>query len=188
MDGKKYLSILAGVALIFVGGNSWAAITSCLSGATDPGQAVCLGNDPYDPVLSQDTEANVLTVINDNLLVGESPLTSLVSLGKNEEGIGGVGTIESTDGGFSGTWSFSEPVAFVSVKADGSFKVFDVMGVDDGTWDTFGLINHGGNQAAWSHVSFWQTDPQTVVPLPAAAWLFISGLGALGMLRRQQAA
>ncbi len=178
---KRILPVVLGAAMVFSGGNALAALTSC----PPSGGSSCLGSD-FTPTLDQDTEANVLTVINANLLAGGTALTSLTLLGKSDDPIPyGTGANTSAT---SGTWTAPNSVAFLSVKASTDFKVFDIMGATSGSWDTLGILNGGGKQPDLSHLSFWAIDPGNQVPLPAAAWLFISGLGALGVLRRQQTA
>ena len=55
-----------------------------------------------------------------------------------------------------------------------------------GDWSTAGIVNGGGRQPGVSHVSFYNS--AAPIPLPAAAWLLLSAVGALGVMRRRTSA
>ena len=92
----------------------------------------------------------------------------------------------------SGTWSFTAagapllPTKLV-IKAGNGFAAYDisklvyVSGVVTGVWSTVDLESKGV-----SHISFYD-GALTPVPLPAAGWLLIAGVGALAALRRRNA-
>jgi len=106
----------------------------------------------------------------------------------------GDGTIEPT----SGTWTYdgTGSVDYLTVKFDGVFALFEVTDGDiTGDWDTSVFGNEfqscfgggGGGRSSCdpyglSHIAVYTT----VVPVPAALWLFGSGLlGLIGVARRR---
>jgi hypothetical protein len=83
-----------------------------------------------------------------------------------------------------GTWSFAanggETLVpkYLVLKAGNEFGLWDITGFSSGTWDTTVFT-----KSAISHISFYDTG---IVPLPAAAWLLLSGMGALGLAARRR--
>ena len=87
-----------------------------------------------------------------------------------------------------GTWSVSEwpsfPYIMVALKGGPTFSLFKIdpsKGLS-GTWDTASLQTGGGDlEPGLSNVTVW-----AAIPLPAAGWLLLAGLGALGAAARRQ--
>jgi len=85
-----------------------------------------------------------------------------------------------------GTWTYT-PLAndhfapsVLAIKADGGTTVWSIplvltAGVYSGFWSTEGIVNNGGQFAALSHGNVYGT----LVPLPAAAWMFFSAITGL---------
>ncbi len=98
----------------------------------------------------------------------------------------------------SGHWSFvtdeDSPQAphYLVLKAGntnsgGGWVVYDIFGLTEGDWNT--CDEEGGLDCKdLSHISFYNTGTPPVVPLPAAGWLMIAGLGGLAALKRRKKA
>jgi hypothetical protein len=93
----------------------------------------------------------------------------------------------------AGTWSFTpDPAlthapAYMVVKAATNWALYALDGALSGDWSTAGLMTpNGKNQAGVSHISFYNS--AAPVPLPAAGWLLVTGLGGLGALARRRRA
>jgi hypothetical protein len=95
----------------------------------------------------------------------------------------------------AGTWSVDPNVSspfVVVLKASTYFAAYlfeGLSGVPGGEFSVEGTtVKTSGNGAGFadlSHISVYDT---TVVPLPAAAWLLIGGLGGLGWVSRRRKA
>ncbi len=106
----------------------------------------------------------------------------------------GVLTITGTDekGGedvgeyIAGTWETDGSVDYITFKFDGVVAILDTMGDTFGSWSTADLCTqtdlcNSGKVWALSHSAAY-----TVVPVPAAAYLFASGLiGMIAVSRRR---
>jgi hypothetical protein len=104
--------------------------------------------------------------------------------------------------GKSGTWSATGLDAFnnvmIAIKGSTGFALYliDIAGsaqgggLFGGSWSVAGLENAGGssNPPDISHLSLYTSGVATPIPLPAAAWMLIAGLGGLGLLARRKTA
>ena len=95
------------------------------------------------------------------------------------------------DGGMSGTWSFAADAslthrpAYMAVKVPSAWALYALDGALSGTWSTAGLMTPNGmRQAPVSHISFY--NGAAPVPLPAAGWLLMAGLGGIGAVARRR--
>jgi len=93
----------------------------------------------------------------------------------------------------SGTWGFTASSllthlpTFMAVKASNQWALYALDGALTGDWSPAGLLNPGGNQPNVSHISFYNGGSSpSPVPLPAAAWLLVAGLGGLGAVARRR--
>ncbi|WP_299782700.1 VPLPA-CTERM sorting domain-containing protein [uncultured Roseobacter sp.] len=112
--------------------------------------------------------------------------------GSNPDGASGQG-----DGNLSlaisildNTWTILNPNNYekvgLSVKHGNGFAFYnlDLTKALTGTWFTYDNANSGAGNA-FSHINAWYMgDPVSPVPLPAAGWMLIAGLGGLGAMRR----
>jgi hypothetical protein len=132
--------------------------------------------------------------------------SSLVTLIGEDTGAGGSGFSISGIGDLSGSWSVTDPsITHLAFKADtyfilGALTAASGLWMNDtstaGSWDISlvdcpasicgavrayvdaDFVNGGGNVADLSNVRAF-----SVVPIPAAVWLFVSALGLLGSMR-----
>jgi hypothetical protein len=93
----------------------------------------------------------------------------------------------------TGTWSFtgdgslSHLPSYMVVKAAKNWALYALDGALSGSWSTAGLLTpNGKNQAGVSHISFYNS--AAAIPLPAAGWLILAGLGGLGAIARKRKA
>ncbi len=92
------------------------------------------------------------------------------------------------DGLLSVNWSVLDGtlIKFVTVKASGEFKVFELAGpgASSGIADTVDLLTKNGkNRPEISHISFW-TRGTAAVPEPEAWAMLVMGFGTLGAAMR----
>ena len=194
------------------------AVTILAAAAAMPAQAsyVCTGaSGPADnttPYFNGDLtdtmgncgitelEAALGFTIDESLIMGsktDSDGDPITSWSQDEFGLGTLTVTSPTgDKGTSGTWELAGSTAplFFVVKYDTAYDLYTYMGGDvspfSDSWDganrgTIGtLCTDGINcKAATSHLSVYG-----VVPVPAAVWLFGSGLlGLVGVARRKRA-
>ena len=92
----------------------------------------------------------------------------------------------------SGEWSYSGPeiANIIVLKADGHYAVYAYTDAitnnmpNIGLFDVSDITDVAGQGYALSHITAYHTE---VVPIPAAVWLFASGLIGLGVVRRKSA-
>ena len=64
-----------------------------------------------------------------------------------------------------GTWDVLDNtvlIRYVTIKGANSYALYDVGGVNSGSFSTVGLLNNGGQQPNVSHMSFWTTNAAAV--------------------------
>jgi hypothetical protein len=191
--GFSAAALVAGAGLFATLTPDLASAASCSASdiTTDIGisSLSCVDNVPGGP------GGNVKEAqMNANAVSGK---TGWMDLGKiNTPGTSG-GVLEITGAGQSGTWKLSDgnsfdPLAFYSLALKaGRANVVYLLDTSDtsGTWSTAGLMNRGGQQPALSNITLFGTSTSpSQVPLPAAAWLLIGGIGALGAASRKRQA
>jgi hypothetical protein len=80
------------------------------------------------------------------------------------------------------------------LKGGPTFSAYeiDVALGTSGSWDTTGILKGNDRPGpGLSHLTLYQTGgsnptPRTVIPLPAAAWLMIAGIGGLAVVGRRR--
>ena len=144
---------------------------TCLVAPGSPFYALSPGNSGNDKEVS--VEAALAAALN---------LTSidLTLLGKSDDGYGS-GAIRDNK---SGTFTTPSKVSYFTVKAGTGYLIFDGMNTTSSDWNTMGLVNGGEKQPGLSHISYWSA-PLSPVPLPAAGWLLIAGLGGIAAMKRR---
>ena len=109
-------------------------------------------------------------------------------------------SVTAEEGAISGTFeAFGvTDTLVVTLKVADSFSAFLFTMVDGpnitGTFDNFlaGLLNNNGNTQTLSHLSIFSAealdgDPgPSPVPLPAAGWMLLAGIGGLTVARRRR--
>lgn len=94
-------------------------------------------------------------------------------------------------GGTSGNWSVSGwgslTMVMAVLKGGPDFAAYLLdLNSTSGTWNTLGLLKGNGKPGpGLSHFTLYTTDAAEV-PLPAAGWMMVAGLGGLGLIRRRR--
>ncbi|NNF25175.1 MAG: VPLPA-CTERM sorting domain-containing protein [Rhodobacteraceae bacterium] len=183
------------VSKILCAGAVAAAV--CFTGAS-AGAATLVGvfggNDPFpDPLILDDPEINTPALYKCDDVDEQDPSCVDEYAPGYTDGVFDV----TFDSATSGSWTWTpadgvtEPVGphYIVLKAgqpqnDGGWAVYelDPTEVFGGLWDTGDL-----DDKAISHISWYNTGIPPI-PLPAAAWLLIAGLGTLVAVRRKKRA
>lgn len=164
---------------IALGTNDASLVGSCAGDQTCRTYDANSGNETLDSFLSSSVFADARTVGDElnmllrGLIVGESYEIQLVATTAREDVLGSVsdgnGNVAT---GFNGITSGGTGPAIIT----GSF-------IADASTQTVDVILDGGRNPGISLAVLSQT---TVVPVPAAAWLFGSALAGLATVRRKQ--
>lgn len=166
--------------------NSVTCSTSNFVTSTDCGGPFS-GNDNDSGSLSDDLDNifstsgwTLLEKVNDDR--GTSGFLTVTVLTEDDDGNGLTGGWEwtSEDG-----WGSMTKVMAV-LKGGPSFSAYLIdLSETSGTWDTTGIVNgNGGASPGLSHLTLYSAPD--VVPLPAAGWLLLIGIGGLGVASRRR--
>jgi len=107
--------------------------------------------------------------------------------------VGGF-TFKSTDGNLTGTWSVSQSLldmygSLAIVMKDGNQlpipTIAYLISSTNGSWSTPWVNSQGAANPSLSNVRLIVGDP-SVIPLPAAGWLLLAGLGGLAVYGRKK--
>jgi len=128
---------------------------------------------------------------------------SMVLIDKNDDGISGVDTdaITAANSTLGGDWSFSVDTApagteyfgyVLAFKTGGGFKSISTWAafllpddITSGSWSTTGT-NGLSHVNLYARLRDLPPPPPSPVPLPAAGFLLVGALGALGAMRRRK--
>jgi hypothetical protein len=103
-------------------------------------------------------------------------------------GVGAVMTGSFT--GTAGTWSFTTntgtyEIVALEVSGGSKSKIYTLDPLaTSGNWNTYDIVNGGGNHPNLSHLDFYGYRVKT--PEPATLALFAGGLAAFGLRRRKK--
>ncbi|MFO8126428.1 VPLPA-CTERM sorting domain-containing protein [Yoonia sp.] len=102
-------------------------------------------------------------------------------------------TFTVTDGYRSGTWTLNDGYTWgdgvyaFALKGSNDNAVY-LMDTDytSGTWSMSDIVTGNDNNPDLSNITLLGTDDLSPIPLPAAGWLLLMGLGGLGIASRRK--
>ena len=187
-----FRTIIAAAAISVVGGMSHAATLDCTDGGVELRKVDGVALDPSDyidydacfgPISGNDVgdKGTLLT----NLDANWGDLGDWEILGKSDDAGSGV----SADEDPTGVWSvlFDEAVSIfaVSIKSSNEYLVYLFDLSPDALISGMGFFAVYDEQDL-SHMTIAYIPGTSEIPLPAAGWLLIAGLGGLAVMRRRK--
>jgi len=200
-DVKKFLSVAVLSGATFFGAAATAQAATCPTGSPAGVVRFMELDAASSCLLSGTVNAPITPKAEDQFLTAFS---SYSQIGKEENGNGALDsyisglTYDPVEGeyGTSGTISFTPGTGYTSYallfkignpELANSFFVFSLPfgGFTDGDWSVIdGLGDPYTRKSGLSHATLFGV-PATI-PLPAAGWLLIAGVGALAAVRRRR--
>lgn len=184
---SKTASTIAAIGLVLGAGSAQAALWNFTLGGE-----VIYADDPNDYNLSSGSAVTVTGVFDDSVLTGGTGTVSFAT--GNPYGniftVNAGSIVFTPDEVFSGTPQLTLNAMNVDFASTG-FSFYATDGTTGATFNSY-FGDFDGDDVNWNLVSGeWLTFSTTevVVPVPAAVWLFGSGLmGLIGIARRNTAA
>ena len=182
MTSKVISGFAAGAMAVLLAGVANAA--TCTTPATGPGE----GNSGTTYTLTPALDAECYTGNDTNQIDSDFVLfdhTGWMLADKNDDAASGDGVITFLDapenGTTSGDWTISSIAGYtvaITLKAGNGFGAF-LVDMTTGDWMTSKDLSH----ASIYYKEGGDTPP---IPLPAAGWMMIAGLGGLVAARRRK--
>lgn len=190
-----FSAILGGIAMTATSVNAMPVAATPMVGcdtATDLACRVFAGQGltgPSGPVTVPNSGNDKEDIIEAALFDVFGIFVDVMEVAKSDDSVSRGLTITGA-GSSAGSWTYTgtEELYLLTVKAANDFSIFSIAGLTTGPWSTVGLVNGGGNTPNISHVTVWKLvgGTTTRIPEPGSLALMLIGLGGLLLVGRRQ--